>query len=329
MKKNAACASLLALVSSLNTVSCGRAQALPESAYQGVVELDERVLGFELGGRVDALLTTRGAQVQAGQRLATLDSELEATLRLARESDANAARAQVALLKAGSRAEDIRSMDAQTRAARASEDLLVKSLAREKALFARNASTEAAVEDLEGRLERAVAERQSFEQRLALLRRGSRSEDVTAAEARAASAVAAVKLEEERLERHVLVAPVEGLVLETHVKTGEIVGAGAPVVTLGEAKRPYADVFVPQGKLPGLRMGVRAEVRVDGEPSAFPGVIETIAQKTEFTPRYLFSERERPNLVVRVRVRIDDPGERLHAGVPTFVTFAAGPGNAP
>ena len=40
--------------------------------------------------------------------------------------------------------------------------------------------------------------------------------------------------------------------------------------------------------------------------------------ETEFTPKFLFSPRERPNLVVRVRVRVDDPERRLHAGVPAF-----------
>ena len=42
--------------------------------------------------------------------------------------------------------------------------------------------------------------------------------------------------------------------------------------------------------------------------------IEHVFPNTEFTPRFLFSESERPNLVVRVRVRIDDPRRELHAG---------------
>jgi hypothetical protein len=46
--------------------------------------------------------------------------------------------------------------------------------------------------------------------------------------------------------------------------------------------------------------------------------VEHISRTTEFTPRYLFSERERPNLVIRVRLRIEDPERRLHAGVPAF-----------
>lgn len=289
--------------------------------YQGIVELDERVLGFELSGRVVSVSAVRGASAHAGERLAALDSELEATTRAARASDADAAEAQLALVKAGSRGEEIRAMQAELRAARASEDLLRKNLDREEALRARNASTDSAVDDLKGRLDQAVGERQSVEQRLAELQKGSRSEERAAAEARAAAAHAAVQLEDERIARHVLYAPVDGALLDVHVKSGEFVTPGAPVVTLGDTKHPFADVFVPEGKLAGVKPGVHADVRVDGETAAFAGVVETVAQRTEFTPRFLFSERERPNLVVRVRVRIDDSRERLHAGVPAFVTF--------
>lgn len=285
------------------------------------MELDEWVLGFELGGRVSAIPATRGEAVQSGAKLASLDSTLESTLWTARKSDAEAAESQLALLKAGSRGEEVRSMDAQVRAAKATEDLLVKSLAREKELRARNASTDAAVEDLQGRLDRSTAERQSLEQKLALLRRGSRSEELRAAEARLASAGSQVKLEEERVQRHELVAPANGVVLDIHVKAGEVVSPGAPVVTLGDAKHPYADVFVPEGKLGTLRAGTKATVRVDGQTGSLPGAIETVGRTTEFTPRFLFSERERPNLVIRVRVRIDDPTEKLHAGIPAFVEF--------
>jgi HlyD family secretion protein len=81
-------------------------------------------------------------------------------------------------------------------------------------------------------------------------------------------------------------------------------------------------VFVPQGQLAPVRVGTRARVRVDGLSASLAGHVEHIARETEFTPRFLFSERERPNLVVRVRVRVDDPREQLHAGVPAFVTLA-------
>ena len=50
--------------------------------------------------------------------------------------------------------------------------------------------------------------------------------------------------------------------------------------------------------------------------------VEHISKETEFTPKFLFSERERPHLVIRVRVRIEDPTRRLHAGIPAFAEIA-------
>src|SRR5206468_2292566 len=151
------------------------------------------VLGFELPGRITALDAVRGGVLAAKSRVAALDSAVEATLRDARRGDLDVATAQVALLKAGSRAEDVRAMDAQVRAGRANEELLKKNLAREKALLARSASTEAAVDELSGRLDAATAERQALEQKLASLRRGSRAEERQGAEARVTAAQAAVK----------------------------------------------------------------------------------------------------------------------------------------
>jgi HlyD family secretion protein len=318
-------ASAVYLLAAAALFGCQRARAEASTSYQGVVEFDQRLLGFELPGRLNSVLAERGATAHLGDRLASLDPQLATTTRLARMSEADAAEAQLALVKAGSRREEIRSMQAQVRAARATEDLLTKNLERERALRARNASTDAAVEDLEGRLEHAVGERQAVEQHHADLVRGARGEERAAAEAHFAAAKAAVQLEDERIARHVLLAPADGAVLDVHVKSGEVVAAGTPVVTLGDTKHPFADVFVPQAQLAGLKVGVHAEVRVDGEANPFAGVVETVSQRTEFTPRFLFSDRERPNLVLRLRVRIDDPGERLHAGVPAFVVFRPAP----
>jgi HlyD family secretion protein len=94
-----------------------------------------------------------------------------------------------------------------------------------------------------------------------------------------------------------------------------------PVVTIAEVDRPYAEVFVPQGKLAGLQAGTRARATVDGLPGDLDGEVELVHRRTEFTPRYLFSESERSNLVVRVKVRLADPGRQLHAGIPVFVRF--------
>jgi HlyD family secretion protein len=104
------------------------------------------------------------------------------------------------------------------------------------------------------------------------------------------------------------------------VKVGEMVAPGAPAVTLADLSHPYVDVFVPEARMPEVRMNQAVSVKVDGMNKSLPGKVEHVYTRTEFTPRYLFSATERPNLEVRVRVRIDDAEKALHAGVPAFVT---------
>src|SRR5262245_23206603 len=68
--------------------------------FQGVVEFEERVLGFEVPGRVRARPVERGDAIQAGTVLAQLDDSLAIPARDARRAELRAAKAQLALLEA-------------------------------------------------------------------------------------------------------------------------------------------------------------------------------------------------------------------------------------
>ncbi|HEY6561355.1 MAG TPA: HlyD family efflux transporter periplasmic adaptor subunit [Polyangiaceae bacterium] len=295
----------------------------PLLEYAGVVEHEERVLSFEVPGRITTLSVARGARVEPGAVLAIVDDSLERATRAVRAAEASTAEAQLALLTAGARSEDVGSLGARVRAASATQKLLQTTLERERILLSRGATPVAKVDDLSAQLARATAERQALEQNLTALRKGARTEELRGAEGHAAAARAVLSLEDERLSRHRLLANHSGAVLDVHVESGEVVAAGTPIATLADLRRPYVDIFVPIQELGRVRLGAKTRVRIDAHPDTFAGRVEHIAQHTEFTPRYLFSERERPNLVVRVRVRVDDPRERLYAGVPAFVELAA------
>jgi multidrug resistance efflux pump len=301
---------------------CGSAHKMPPG-YQGVVELDERHISFEVPGKIAELPAQRGQVMAAGALIARLDDGLEKPARAARAAELDAARAQVALIKAGARAEDVRGVAAQVRGAEASLAKVQTNLTRAKKLLADGAINSSEVENLQHDEERAGEEVRAQRERLRMLQAGNRPEELAAAEARAASAAAALDLEDQRLRRFTLVADAPGVVVDVHAKAGEVAAAGMPIVTLADAAHPYVDVFVPIGALAELRVGREATVRVDGDAEPWRGKVEDIARHTEFTPRYLFSQKERPNLVVRVRVRLDDPKLRIHAGIPAFVTWGS------
>jgi HlyD family secretion protein len=292
--------------------------------YQGVVELEERVLGFEVPGRLRARMVDRGDLVAADQVLAELDDALAVPARDARAAELRAAQAQLALLEAGARSEDVRGAEAQRRAAAARVTQLARNLETQRRLAGQGASTAGMVDDLADQLAQARQDETALEQRVRLLRNGARPEEVEAARARVQGAEAALAAESLRLDRHRLRGDRAGTVVEVHVEPGEIVAAGTPVITVADLGRPFVDVFVPEAEIAKVKLGDRARVRVDGAPDGVGGLVEDIARTTEFTPRFLFSPRERPNLVVRVRVRIDDPEQRLRAGMPAFVALERG-----
>jgi HlyD family secretion protein len=313
--------SLVALGLSVASAQSGcQARPLPSSGYQGVVEYEARVLAFEVPGKLKELGLARGDLVKAGATMARLDDELAQLAVQASMNDAQAAASQTKVVKQGARPQDIAAMTNQVAAAKALENQIATNLDRNTRLFKEGARPANTVDDLKSELERAHQTRLALEQQLASLRSGARAPEIESAQARAEAAVAGTQLAKAKLARYTLVADSDGYVLESPAKVGEVVGAGTPIYTVADTTHPYADVFVPQAEIGGLQEGLAAQLRVDTQTTPFNARIEQIGQQTEFTPRFVFSERERPNLMYRVRVRVEDPNRQLRAGLPAFVT---------
>ena len=302
--------------------ACSGAHARGREEYQGVVELSSRSLGFELGGRLAEVGVAEGDDVVAGAPLASLDSELATLAVAARQAELDAARARTSLLEAGARGEEIRGARAEWRASLAATRQLEADVARQQTLQASGASNTAQGERLSAQLEAAQQRSAALNERVRALRSGARPQEIEAAEAGTRAAEQGLAAARRQLELHRLEAPLSGTILDVNADPGEVVGPGVPVITMADLSRPYVEVFVPQARLTNVQLGASVSVRVDGLATPLVGQVEHIGRRLEFTPRFLFSERERPNLVMRVRVRIDDEQHLLHAGVPAFATLS-------
>ena len=296
---------------------CAKGPPVPPG-LQGLVEYDQRVISFEVPGRVQQVGVARGDVVAAGQVLAQLDPTMQQLTTDTHRQDAKAAQADLALLLAGSRREDVASLADDLNGATSAEALARTTAERTRALVASGALPQAELDRADADLLRATSQRKSLEQRLASLRSGARPQEIAKARAHVDEVNAQLALDEEVLTRHVLRAIEPGEVLDVTIKPGELAAVGTPAVTIADTTHPYVDVFAPTGELDGVKPGVHAEVRVDATTAPFGGAVEYVSPDTEFTPKFLFSDRERPHLVVRIRVRIQDPERRLHAGVPAF-----------
>jgi HlyD family secretion protein len=297
--------------------ACGRSD-ITEGRYQGMVELDQTDLGFEVPGRVVRLEVAVGSPVKAGQVVARLDDTLDRATRDVRVAQLETARAELALVLAGSRSEDIRAARAKARAAREAERIAEREAERERILVERNASTQAQLDERTAQLARTRGDSDAADASLLELARGARDEEIQRARARVTEAEKAVELADETIAKRVLASPIDGIANDVPVEVGEIVSSGTPVVSVVAPAHPYADVFVPVAELPRMRVGGPVTVVVEGIDFEYPASIERVFSELAYTPRFVFSPRERPNLMGRVRVRIDDRAGGLHAGMPAY-----------
>jgi HlyD family secretion protein len=81
-------------------------------------------------------------------------------------------------------------------------------------------------------------------------------------------------------------------------------------------------VYVPQDQIGRTRLGQSTEVRVDAFPEqSFHGVVEQIRQEAEFLPRNVQTKEERQHQVVGVKLRVENPQNKLRAGINAEVKF--------
>ncbi len=301
-------------------LSCTAHKGVPEG-FQGVVEYEERVVAFEAAGRVERVGAVRGDVLTDGQEIARVDDSIATLVRDARVQDVNVAKADLAIVKAGSRNQDVAAQADELKAAIASEELQRKAHERISELTRTGSFAKAELDKADADLERAVAQRKAIASRLSALKQGARPEEISRAEVRVHQAEAALALEEARLRRSVLTAKGAGVVLDVLIKAGEFANVGAGALTVADTAHPFADVFVPEKDLAGIGVGKKAHVVIDQDARPLGAVVEHVSHTTEFTPKFVFSPEERAHLMVRVRIRIDDPEKRLHAGVPAFATI--------
>ncbi|HWA39976.1 MAG TPA: efflux RND transporter periplasmic adaptor subunit, partial [Gemmatimonadales bacterium] len=177
------------------------------------------------------------------------------------------------------------------------------------------------LDQAEARYAEAEARQGALQQALRLVKEGARAERRAAARADLARARAALGATEASVGDLVLVAPIDGIVLVRAAEPGEVLGAGATAVSIGDVGRPWVRVYVDQTILPTLHVGDTVEAVLDAFPdSVFHGRIAALATQAEYTPRVALTERERADLLFGVKVEFAGAA-MLKAGIPVTVTF--------
>ena len=326
----------IAIAAILAAAAC--APDVPDNSLRvsGHVEATEVHVAPEVGGRVLELRVGEGDRVNRGDVVARLDTrDTELQIQRAR-ADRAAALAQLRLLEAGARVEDIRQAQAEVGAAEAefmAFEAELKSaqldLDRFEALLKANAGSQKQRDDAKARVD-VVRERlrgaqdraRGAREVLARLKQGSRPEEIDAGRARVAAADAQIAVLEKAMADAQIVAPVSGVVTQKLVEAGEIVMRGAPLVVVTDLDNAWANLFVPEPMVPRVKLGQPAKVVTDAGGEGLQGKVTFVSPKAEFTPRNVQTAEERSKLVYRIKVSVDNRAGILKPGMPVDAELA-------
>ncbi|MBI4265863.1 MAG: HlyD family efflux transporter periplasmic adaptor subunit [Acidobacteria bacterium] len=320
----------ITLVAVATFVACRQPEPSNTVRVSGHVEATEVQVSAEVGGRVVELRLVEGDRVAEGDVVARLDPrDIELQIRRARAERA-AAEAQLRLLQAGSRPEDIRQAQAQVAAA-ASEAAAAETelqaaetdLQRFEALLQASAGSQKQRDDARARAdvarERVSGARErvrAAQEVVARLQAGPRREELDAARARLAAVDAQIAVLEKALKDTSVVAPVAGVVTQKLVELGEAAAPRMPLLVVTDLDHAWANLFVPGPLIPRVTLGQGATVFTDAGGPGLPGTVTYVSPRAEFTPRNVQTADERSKLVYRIKVSVDNREGVLKPGMP-------------
>jgi len=128
---------------------------------------------------------------------------------------------------------------------------------------------------------------------------------------------AALSLALSRLKETEIASPIAGVVLRKNLEVGETANPGVGILTLVDPRDIWLRAYVPEAEVGRIKVGQPARVKIDAfRDRVFPGKIIEIASEAEFTPKNVQTQKERVNLVFRIKVGVENPDGTLKPGMP-------------
>lgn len=116
---------------------------------------------------------------------------------------------------------------------------------------------------------------------------------------------------DDQLRKSKIINPVSGTVLAKYVEMNEMATIGKALYRIADTKKMILRAYLTGEKLSEVKIGQRVRVQIDRGKEAFknyPGIIEWISDKAEFTPKTIQTKDERANLVYAMKVKVENDG---------------------
>jgi HlyD family secretion protein len=229
---------------------------------QGEVDANEVRISGKLAGRIQEIFVEEGNSVNIGDTLVLLNSpELYAKLDQA-EAAENAAKAQNEKAIKGARAEQIQGAYEIWQKAKAGLDIAQKSYERVKKLFENEVVSAQKFDETEAFYKAAVATERAAKSQYVMAKNGAEREDKLSAKALVDRAKGAVSEVEAYIPETKLISPINGEISEIYPKQGELVGQGAPIMSIVDLNNCWITINLREDQLAGYKIGSQIKVSI-------------------------------------------------------------------
>ncbi|MGB2538115.1 secretion protein HlyD [Hafnia paralvei] len=288
----------------------------------GNVDIRTVNLGFRVGGRLASLDVDEGDTVTRGMLLGKLDDAPFVNSLNEAKANVAAAQAQLDLLLAGYRTEEIAQARAAVAQQQASFSYADSYLKRQQGLWASKATSANDLEDAKTARNQALANLQAAKDKLSQYETGNRPQEIEQAQASLAQAQAAADQAELNLKDTQLIAPSDGTILTRAVEPGTMLASGSTVFSVSLTRPVWIRAYVSEENLSKAIPGTEIQIYTDGRPNKpYHGKIGFVSPTAEFTPKSVETPELRTDLVYRLRVIVTDADDSLRQGMPVTLRF--------
>ncbi|MBN1231787.1 MAG: efflux RND transporter periplasmic adaptor subunit [Candidatus Coatesbacteria bacterium] len=283
----------------------------------GNFEVVEVKIASKSSGEIKDLYFNEGSKVRCGDTLAAIDCSYN-EIRLGKaEAGVELAKSQLRLILKGVRIEDINQARESANQAQAQVSQALRDFQRARYLYESNSASLKQLQDAETHYHVAMAQFNGANHLVKKLKRGSRKEEIQAAQANVKQLESEVNLLKKLINDSKIKAPINGIITNKPYEKGELVSEGMVIATIARIDTVKLTIYVSESELGKLNLGKEAIIRVDSHPGKdFKGKIIYISPTSEFTPKTIQTKDERIKLVFAVKIEVPNPEEILKPGMP-------------
>lgn len=304
---------------SLILIGCSEKMTIETS---GILEGKDITVSSQVLGIVTDITKKEGDQVKKGETILIIDSTEYVMQKRQAQALLLQAQSQYELVKKGARAEDIAAAKEVLSSAKVNYESSKKDYERYKELLESNSVSVKMFDDVQTKY--LISERQHKQaiENYNKLINGSRPEEIELAKGRYDQALAQVELAKKKVLDCTLKATSDGFLTKISVDVGELVNMGAVVAKVTDLSEMTLKIFVKETDLGLIKLNQQVDVSVDSFPdSSMTGRIIFISNSAEFTPKNIQSKDDRVKLVFEVKLLLDNPHQKLKAGMIGDVTI--------